>query len=78
MLGRELQHCSLPVDNGPEKTLSGEWCGTISKITRTFGFFGIALDFLRDGITVRRAPSFQTGKKSLQSVGQRKVLFRRK
>ena len=78
MLGRELQHCSLPMDNRPEKTLSGEWCGTISRITRTFWFFGIALDFLGDGITVRRALSFQAGKKSLQSVGQRRILFRRK
>jgi len=78
MLGRELQHCSLPMDNWAERTLSGECYETIGRITRAFWFFGIALDFLRDGITVRRAPSFQTGKKSLQSGGQRKILFRRK
>ncbi len=66
------------MDNCVARVLSGECCETISRITRTFWFFGIALDFLRDGIIVRRAPSFQTGKKSLQSVGQRKILFRRK
>jgi hypothetical protein len=33
------------MDHRPDKTLLGEWCETISRITRTCRFFGITSTF---------------------------------
>jgi len=64
----------LPVDNRPDKTLSGEWCETISRITRTFWFFGMTS--ISGGIALRsrERQAFKPGRNLYSQWGKEDII----